>query len=280
MTPLRKQYIEHLYLRNYSPGTIDKYLACVVAFALFFGRSPAALGFAEVMAFLVHIKKVRKVGPSSQKMHLAALRYLYVHILRRPEATEGIPHPKVPIPMRELPTSEELLRLFDAAEDRKKRALFLALYGTGLRVGEVVVLQPRDIDSAAGLVHVRRGKGAKPRSVMLSPWLLDELREYWREVRPTGPWLFPGYRTQDLHISIGTVQDSLKRAAAAAGIRRRLTPHTLRHAFATGLLDGGTDLRTIQQLLGHAHLSTTQRYLQVSIARIRSTPSPLDSLRQ
>lgn len=205
MTPLRKQYIDHLFLRNYSPATISAYTSCVVAFALFFARSPTALGVAEVTAFLIHLRKVRKVGPASQKMYLAALRYLYTHILGRPDATAGIPHPKVPIPMRDLPTSKELLRLFDAAEDPRKRAILLTLFAAGLRVSEVVALQPRDIDSAAGLLHVRRGKGARPRSVMLSPWLLDELRDYWRQVRPTGRWLFPGYRSQDRHISVGTV---------------------------------------------------------------------------
>ena len=197
VTRLRKRLIDHLFLRNYSPGTIDQYVTCVAAFAWFFGRSPALLGFDEVMDFLVHLKRVRKVGPSGQKMHLAALRYLYTHILRRPEATEGIPYPKVPIPLPDLPTSGELLDLFAAEKNPEKRALYVTMFGGGLRVSEAVALKPQDIDSAAGLIHVRRGKGAKPRAVMLSPWLLGDLRDYWRQVRPPGPWLFPGYRIGD-----------------------------------------------------------------------------------
>lgn len=278
MTPLRKQYIDHLFLRNYSSVTIGAYVRCVVAFAWFFNKRPNLLFKNDVMAFLVNLRKVRKVGPASQKMHLAAIRYLYTNILKTPEVTAGIPYPKVPIPVPDLPTGKELLRLFEVTKDPKHEAIFKTLFATGLRVSEVIALQPRDIDSAAGLVHVRRGKGYKPRSVMLSPWLLDDLRDYWRMVRPSGPWLFPGYSDPNEHIAKSTVEGAIKRAAAAAQIQRHITPHTLRHAFATGLLDNDVDLRTIQRLLGHSDIKTTQRYLHVSTARIRSTKSPLDTL--
>ena len=277
MSPLRKRFIDHLVLRNLSPKTISSYVACVLAFAVFFGKSPADLGADDVRAFLVDLRRTRKLSPSSQKMHLAALRHFYTHILAAPEVTAGIPHPKVPIPLPDLPTRDELRALFAAAGSLQYRVIFETLYATGLRVGEVVALQPGDIDSATGLVRVRRGKGSKPRSVMLSPWLLHDLRDYWRQTRPAGPWLFPG-RDPDQQVSTRAIQNALTAAVARAGIQRRLTPHTLRHAFATGLLDSGVDIRTIQRLLGHATLATTSRYLHVSTARIEATASPLDAL--
>ena len=277
MSSPRKLFIDHLTLRNYSSRTISSYVACVAAFAVFFGKSPAELGADDVRTFLVNLRRTRKLSPASQKMHLAALRHFYTHILGTPEVTAGIPHPKVPIVLPDLPTQDELRALFETDERLIYRTLFKTLFATGLRVGEVVALQPGDIDSATGLVRVRRGKGSKPRSVMLSPWLLQELRDYWRQTRPTGPWLFPG-RVAAEHISTRAVQNAIKRAAARAGIHRRITPHTLRHAFATGLLDSGVDIRTIQRLLGHATLATTSRYLHVSTARIEATRSPLDAL--
>ena len=274
---LRKRFIDDLVLRNYSPRTISSYVACVAAFAVFFGKCPSLLGGGHVRRFLLNLRQVRKLGPASQKMHLAALRFLYTHVLCMPDVTAGIPHPKVPVHIPDLPTGGELLALFDAAGSLLYAVIFKALFATGLRVGEIVALQPGDIDSKRGLVHVRRGKGSKPRSVMLSPWLLDDLRNYWRQTRPTGPWLFPS-RVPGDHISTRAVQNALKRAAARAGIHRHITPHTLRHAFATGLLDSGVDIRTIQRLLGHATLGTTLRYLHVSTARIEATRSPLDDL--
>ena len=277
MTPLRRRFIDHLTLRNFSESTISSYVCCVRRFALHHGRSPADLGADDVRSYLVHLRRTRKLGPSSQKMALAALRHFYTHVLGAPEVTAGIPHPRVPVCVPDLPTASELRAIFAAARMPAHRALFVTLFATGLRGGEVIALRPDDIDSGAGLVHVRRGKGSKPRRVMLSRWLLHDLRDYWRAARPTGPWLFPG-RVPDQHISARAVQNALSLAAEDAGIRRRITPHVLRHAFATGLLDAGVDLRTIQQLLGHADLSTTSLYLHVSTARLRSTRSPLDAL--
>ena len=278
MSPLRRRFIDHLVLRNYSAKTISAYVSCVAAFAAFFEECPSELDGDDVRQFLLHLRTVRKLSPSSQKMHLAALRHLYTYVLDAPEITAGIPHPKVPVVLPDLPTREELKALFEAAERLQHRVLFETLYATGLRVGEVVALRPEDIDSSAMLVHVRRGKGARPRRVMLSPWLLRDLREYWRRERPTGPWLFSG-RDPDRHVSTRAVQAALAEAVARAGIQRRVTPHTLRHAFATGLLDAGVDLPTIQRLLGHAGLGTTERYLHVSNAALSATRSPLDALR-
>ena len=278
MSPLRRQFIEHLTLRNFSPRTVQVYVACVAAFALFFGMCPSLLDGAHIRRFLLHLRTVRKLGPASQKMHLAAIRHFYTWVLHKPEVTAGIPHPKVPIVLPDLPTHDELKALFAAAGTIGHRVLFETLFATGLRVGELVALKPEDIDSAAMVVHVRRGKGARPRRVMLSAWLLEHLREYWRQVRPVGPWLFPG-RQPEKPISVRAVQNALSRAVVRAGIQRRVTPHTLRHAFATGLLDADVDLPTIQRLLGHADLGTTSRYLHVSDVAVRSTRSPLDALR-
>ena len=277
MTPLRRRFVDHLHLSNLSERTVQAYVACVASFARHHRKSPEDLGIDDVRAFLLHLRRVRKLGPASQKMHLAALRHLYTHVLGRPEATAGIPHPKVPPRRPDLPTAQELRRLFDAARLPWHRAAFVTLYGTGLRVSELVALQPHDIDSAAGLVHVRRGKGSRTRWVMLSHWLLRELREYWRLTRPPGPWLFPSARPEH-HASPRALQAALTLAARRAHIHRKITPHVLRHAFATGLLDSGVELRTIQTLLGHSDLGTTALYLHVSTARVQQTTSPLDAV--
>ena len=277
MSSLRNRFIGHLVLRNYSPRTVQSYVGCVAAFSTFFDRSPKQLDGDDVRTFLLHVRTVRGLSTASQKMYLAALRSFYTHVLHAPEVTAGIPYPKVAVVLPDLPSQDELRALFDADERLIYRTLFKTLYATGLRVGEVVALQPGDIDSKHNLIRVRRGKGNKPRSVMLSPWLLRDLRDYWRQTRPTGPWLFPS-RTPADHISTRAAQNALKKAVKKAGIQRRLTPHTLRHAFATGLLDSGIDIRTIQRLLGHATLATTSRYLHVSTARIEATRSPFDAL--
>ena len=276
----RERFVRYLQLRNYSQRTLDCYLRCIDRFELHLPIPFRDRSRADVERFLLHLRRDRKLSPSSQKMHLAAIRAFATHILGRPDLTEGIPHPKVVRSVPELPTQDELRALFAAGWARKPwhGAVLETLFGAGLRLGEVVVLQPRDIDSAHGLVHVRRGKGAKPRSVMLSPWLLRSLRRYWVAARPPGPWLFPGQRKLTEPIATKSVQNAVAMAAKDIGLKRRLTPHVLRHAFATGLLDNGVDLRTIQRLLGHASLETTTVYLHVSTAAVRTTKSPLDAL--
>jgi integrase/recombinase XerD len=277
MTLLRRRYLDYLILRNLSPATIRSYVGCVAIFARHFGRSPEHLGADDVRRFLLHIRTVEHKSASLQKMHLAALRHLYTHVLGRPEVTAGIPHPKTSPRVPDLPIPDELRAVFACARTPTHRAGFVTLFGTGVRVSELVSLQFGDIDAAAGLVHVRRGKGNRPRRVMLSRWLLRELREFWLLTRHPGPWLFPG-SVPGRPLSVRSLQRGLHLAAADAGIARTLTPHVLRHAFATGLLDSGVELPTIQQLLGHADLGTTAVYLHVSTARVRETRSPLDAL--
>jgi len=274
---LERRFVDHLNLAGFSPTTLKCYLLGVQKFERYSDASAADLGAEDVRAFLLHLRRDRGTGPSNQRGHFHALRSLYTHVLGRPEVTEGISLAAPPQVIPELPTDDELRELFAAARLPMHEAIFRTLYATGLRVSEVVALRPEDIDSAAGLVNVRRGKGGRARRVMLSPVLLRDLRRYWTEARPTGGWLFPG-RDPGRHISQGAVQSALRRTAERAGICRRVTPHTLRHAFATRLLDAGVDLPTIQRLLGHADLLTTSRYLHVSTARIEATRSPLDAL--
>jgi site-specific recombinase XerD len=198
--------------------------------------------------------------------------------LGRDERFEKLPCARVPKRLPTVLSTEELRRLFDvASRDVKHKALLMTLYGSGLRVSEVAALQPRDIDSKRMLIHVRLGKGAKDRMTKLSPRLLGVLREYWRAVRP-GTWLFPSAGDPSCSLDTGSICRTVHRLARRAGISKPVTPHTLRHSYATHLLDAGTDLRTIQVLLGHRSLKTTAIYLHVSQARIAASASPLDLL--
>jgi len=274
---IRARMDSDLRLRGKSPATRAAYLRCASAFAAYHRRWPDRMGEAEVRQFLHHLREERSLGPSSLKMYTAALRFLYTVTLDRPDVMARIPYPKVPVTLPDIPSREEVEALFQAARSPMHEAVLLATYAGGFRVGEVVCLQPGDIDRQRQLIHVRRGKGAKPRVVMLSPRLLTGLERYWRATRRSRDWLFPG-RTPTRHISIRAVQSHLAKARTAAGIRRRLSMHTLRHAFATHLLEAGTDLCTIQALLGHAHLKQTMHYLRVRSQHIERTVSPLDLL--
>ena len=276
MTTLSTRMETDMRLRNLSPRTIRSYLSCARRFAAFHHRPPEQLGETEVRAFLRHLHD-RGLGPSSLKMHTAALRWLYAVTLRRPEVTEHIPYPKVAPVRPEVLTRDEVARLLRVPTSPVFAMAFATAYATGLRVGELVALKTTDVDAGHRLLHVRRGKGAKPRAVMLSDRLLARLRAYWRQVRPPGPWLFPG-RPRGRHLAPRSLQNRIRLTATQAQIRRRVTMHTLRHSFATHLLEAGTDLRTLQLLLGHARLDTTARYLHVRIDRIVQTPSPLDTL--
>lgn len=265
-----------LRLRNLSPRTVSGHLACARRFIAFHGRPADELDESDVRAFLHHLE-AQGLGAATRKAHVAALRFLYRVTLRRPEVVDAIPYPKVPKHLPEVLSQSEVEALFTHAQGPKHRAILVTTYAAGLRAGEVVTLTPADIDSGRGLLHVRRGKGCKPRYVMLAKRLLLELRQYWRLERPAGPWLFPG-RAPDAHISIRAVQHGFDRARVAAGITREVSLHTLRHSFATHLLEAGTDLRTIQALLGHADLRTTLCYLRIRTDHIERCQSPLDRL--
>ena len=278
MGKLRDQMISDLLLKNYSHNTIQAYLRCCRNLAKHYMRCPKLLEEEEIRAFLLHLKQQRKVSAAELRMHVAGIKFLYRTTLKTPSKVNDIPWPKAHKTLPEVLTQKEVIRILEQIQSGKHRAIITTAYAVGLRISEVCSLRARgDIDSERMLIHVRAGKGGKDRSVMLSPRLLTLLREYWKETRPTGPYLFPG-QNPDHHITSGSVREVLKKAVSAAGISKRVTFHTLRHSFATHLLELGTDLRVIQALLGHSTIATTTRYAHISAHFISGIQSPLDSL--
>jgi len=235
------------------------------------------LGEAEIRAFLLHLLRDRQAKPATVRMYVAALKFLYTITLRRPEVVAHIPWPQVPEKLPDILTPAEIMQLFEAVRSMKHRVVLMLAYGAGLRISEVCSLQVSDIDSQRMVIHVRDGKGGKDRYVMLGDRLLKVLREYFRLTQPQGSFLFPGMRGAP-HLQPTTVQRMLQTVVATCGFSKRITPHVLRHCFATHLLEAGTDVRTIQQLLGHASIRTTARYTQISTRQIGQTRSPLDRL--
>lgn len=276
MTTLRRRMQEELQRRNYSEITAVCYLRHVREFARFFGRSPDLLGAEEIKQFQLHLIQNRKVSWSTYIQAMAALRFLYVKTLGQAFMADKIPYPKRPRLLPTVLSQEEVRRLLDATKSLKHRALLMALYGAGLRVSEACRLTLADIDSSRMILHVRQAKGQKDREVMLSPVLLDALRQHWKHSRPKH-WLFPGYGTAK-PITTKAVFLMIRKIASRAKITKTVSPHVLRHSFATHLLEAGTDVRTIQLLLGHAELETTVIYLHVSRRHIQNTASPLDAL--
>ncbi len=274
---LRDTMSEDLALRGMSANTIATYVGCVRRFAQYHGRSPCALGAAEIRTFLLHLVAERRLAALTVNVHAAALRFLYEVTLERPEATLGMARMRVPMHVPVVLTSAEVARLLASLTSHKHRALVMLAYGAGLRVSEVCKLRVDDIDPKRMLLHVRHTKRGRERYVMLSARLLATLRAYWKASRPAGPQLFPG-RVPGTLLTRAAVHRAILKAARRAGITRRVSPHTLRHSFATHLLDAGTDLRTLQVLLGHASLRSTMAYLHVSTARVQSIQSPLDAL--
>jgi len=273
---IRDRMEEDLRLRKYRERTIGEYLRCAGKFAEHFGRSPDQLGREEVRKYLLELQKAgRKIG--TMKAHHGALRFLYAVTLGRPEVIAGIPWPRPRRVLPDIPSGSEVKRLLDAVVRRKFRMVLMFAYGAGLRLGEACTLRVEDIDSKRMLIHVRDGKRGRDRYVMLSPHLLERLREYWRAERPTGSFLFPGELTRET-VRLDTVQSALQRAVRKCGITKRVTPHTLRHAFATHMLEDGTDIRTIQALMGHDSIQTTAMYLHMTTLHLSRTRSPLDIL--
>jgi len=279
MGRLRDQMLSDLTLKNYSSNTVQAYLRCCRNLAKYYRRSPEQLEEQEIRAFLLYLVQDRKVSASDLRMHVAAIKFLYRITLRTPEKVDQIPWPKGHKKLPEVLTKQEVIRILDQVRSVKYRAIITAAYAGGMRISEVCALHARgDIDSERMLIHIRAGKGGKGRWVMLSERLLALLREYWSRMRPTGPFLFPG-QNPDRPISPYSVAEVFRKAVRAAGISRHVTFHTLRHSFATHLLESGTDLRVIQALLGHGSIATTTRYTHISAYLIRLTKSPLDSPR-
>ena len=277
MTSLRRRMLEDMQVRQLSPGTQQTYVETVARFARHFGRSPAHLGLEDIRAYQVHLTNERRLAPSSLVVAVSALRFLYRVTLRKRWVFEdGIPVPKKPRSLPVVLSPEEVVQFLDGVKAVKHHAILTTCYAAGLRISEAVRLTVSAIDSQRMVLRVAQGKGRKDRYVMLSPKLLEVLRAWWRVDRPRH-WLFPGGRPEK-PITRKAVQLACRRAVRRAGLAKPVSPHALRHAFAVHLLEAGTDLRTIQLLLGHRSLQTTARYLQVATSTVCSTASPLDLL--
>ena len=276
MTPFRRRMTEDMTVRNLSLYTQRSYLFAVARLARQFRKSPANLGPEHLREYLNHLI-AEKVSTSYFNINVSALRFLYTVTLERDWILPKLPFQKRPRKLPAVLSIEELTRFLAAITDRKMRAVLVTAYAAGLRVFEVVALRALDIDSKRMVLRIADGKGAKERLVMLSPKLLDLLRAYWKAERPRSEWLFPG-RDPTQHISIRSVQLACQVARDAAGVGKHITMHTLRHSFATHLLEAGTDVCTIKLLLGHRSLSTTARYLHVATSTACAVPSPLGRL--
>jgi integrase/recombinase XerD len=274
MTPLRQRFLDDLHLRNYAARTIEAYVSAVARFARHFRRSPDQLGPEEIRAFQLHLLQ-KQASWSQFNQVVCALRLFYAVTLGQPNVVEQIPYGKRPRTLPSVLSPEEVLRLIEAARGRD-RVLVQTAYALGLRLSELLHLQVTDIDSARRVVHVHQGKGGKDRLVPLSLRLLEELRGYWRQYRPR-PWLFPG-ATGARPLCDGAVQRLFQRLVRRAGLTKPATMHTLRHSYATHLLEAGVDVVTVQRLLGHSDLQTTARYLHLSTRRFEQMPSLLDLL--
>ncbi len=277
MTPLRRRMIDDMTLRNLAPKTIESYVQRISGFAQYFKTSPEHLGPDHVRAYLLHLVHERRLSWSHFNQVRSALRFLYSVTLKQDWVMQDIVCAKKPRTLPVVLSLDELTRFFAAITNLKHRAILMTAYAAGLRLSEVTHLRVADIDSQRMVIRVRQGKGQKDRYVMLSQNLLVVLREYWKVAR-SRDYLFPGVQP-DRPISRRTVMNACRDAREIAGLGKSVTVHTLRHSFATHLLESGTDLRTIQILLGHRSLGTTARYTHVATAASQSTQSPFDLLK-
>jgi site-specific recombinase XerD len=263
-----------LRLARKADATRTQYLSHARRFVAYHHRSPEELGEAEVRQYLHHLVDEKHASAELQKMALAGIKYLYTVTLQRPEVVAAIPWPKVVDPLPTILDRSELPPLFDATPSPVVRAGMLLGYAAGLRVSEVARLRVEDLDSPRHAIVVRGGKGGRDRLTLFCPTLVEQLRRYWVTVRPSGPWVLPGTRP-DQPVSKRQLQDGLQQAARRAQLRKEITFHSLRHAFATHMLESGVDIRIIQSMLGHKSIRTTTRYTQVRADLLASLPDPL-----
>ena len=273
---LTKRMADDMRVRNMSQSTIDAYTYHVGRFAEFLGRSPESASPEDVRSFQLHLIEQRKVGWSSFNQAVCGLRFLFRTTYPRKWAVSMVPFGRKPKRLPTVLSGEEVSSLLSCVSNIKHRTFLLTLYAAGLRLSEAAALTIADIDSHRMQLRIASGKGAKQRLVPLSPRLLEALREYWKQVRPQS-WLFPG-RTIEVPLRPTTIQKTCKAAAQKARILKAISPHTLRHSYATGLLEAGVDLLTISRLLGHKSFSTTMIYLHVRRTHLGTAPSPIDWL--
>jgi integrase/recombinase XerD len=277
MTPLRQRMLEDMRIRNLTVNTQEAYIQQVSLFARYFNQSPERLGPEQIRAYQVYLTTEKKLAPGSILIAVSALRFLYKVTLKKDWTFDAIiPAPQKPQTLPVVLSPEEVLQFLACVASRKHRAILTTCYGAGLRVSECIALTIPAIDSKRMVVRVEQGKGMKDRYVMLSPKLLAILREWWQVERPRH-WLFPG-EMPGRHISRSAVELECQKAHRICKIAKPITPHAMRHAFAVHLLEQGTDIRTIQLLLGHRSLATTARYLRIATSKVCSTASPLDLL--
>ena len=275
MTVLRKRMIDDLRLGGYSSCTVELYVSSVAAFAKYYKKSPALCGREEVRSWLLHLQ-TKGIAANTIRIYLFGLKFFYTKTLGRPEIVADLPLPKLRKTMPVVLSCAEVQALLDALATPRMRMFFTLVYATGLRLREACVLETRDIQKERGVIHVRHGKGGIERFVTLGARLYALLRAYYAEVRPTPPWLFSGRGGKALHPDVAI--KTMVAARGAARIEKRVSTHTLRHSFATHLLEQGTDLRVIQVLLGHSSLQTTTTYTHVSSKLVADVTSPLDLL--
>jgi site-specific recombinase XerD len=278
MTPLRQKLIDEIQLRGFSIHTQDSYVRCVTGLARFYRRSPDKIADDEIKAYLLHLLRIKKLAVGSLIVAVSALRFFFGQVLHRPTKAieQALPRMKKPVLRPKLYSVQELERLFGSPDlNRRHRALFMTTYAAGLRLSEVCQLRIPDLLSDRHQIHVVQGKGKKDRYTLLSPRLLVELQSYWRLYRPKD-WLFPSTVYPDRPITDGAVQRAFTDAVERAGLPERGGIHSLRHSFATHLLEAGVDPLTLQRLLGHSRLSTTTTYLHVRQERLDQVASAMD----
>jgi integrase/recombinase XerD len=279
VTQLRKRMLEELQRRNYAKSTIESYLHAVEDFARYFGMSPDQLNQEHIRQYHLHLVNERKLSVNTVVGRIAALRFFFVKTLRRPYQREDLPSPRRPKKLPTVLSQDEVARLLDSAGNLFHYAILMTLYSTGLRRAELSRLRVSDIDSERMVIHVHQGKGNRDRDLPLTPKLLETLRTYWRWKKPQ-TWLFPrlGIADADQPISTKSVYFAVQEAAKRAGLQKPVSPHTLRHSWATHLLENGADLRTIQMLLGHADLEHTTVYLHMSQRHLQAVPNPVEAM--
>lgn len=278
MTALRQRMIDDLRVRNYAPGTIDLYIGSVARFAQHFGKSPDQLGPEHIREYQTFLVNTKKASWPVFNQAVCALRFFYKFTLGKPWMIEHIPFPKQEKKLPVVLSPGEVAKFLQAVPNLKHRTVLMTMYGSGVRIAEALGLRIDDVDSHRMLIRVEQGKGRRDRYTILPPTLLASLRGYWKSSR-TRPWLFPGQTSQQ-PLTQNAMHRVVRRVRKKAGLAKPVTTHTMRHCFATHLLEAGVDLRTIQVLLGHRSLNTSAMYLHVAAGALRSDGKPIDLLAQ